>query len=56
MGMAEAGEKTGSSQTRTQEDEFRSALESATSSILNAESFRKPYPLIRFRDFFPSDF
>ena len=56
MGMAEAGEKTGLSQTRKQEDEFRSALESATSSILNAEAFRKPYPLIRFRDFFPSDF
>ena len=31
-------------------------LESATNSILNAEAFRKPYPLIRFRDFFPSDF
>jgi hypothetical protein len=56
MGMAEAGEKTGLSQTCKQEDEFRSALESATSSILNAEAFRKPYPLIRFRDFFPSDF
>src|SRR5580700_3401074 len=56
MGMAEAGEKTGLSQTCKQEDEFRSALESATSSILNAEEFRKPYPLIRFRDFFPSDF
>src|SRR3984957_9067815 len=56
MGIAEAGEKTGLSQTRKQEDEFRSALESATSSILNAEAFRRPYPLIRFRDFFPSDF
>src|SRR5580698_3410242 len=56
MGMAEAGEKTGLSQTCKQEDEFRSALESATSSILNAEAFRKPYPLIRFRDFFPADF
>src|SRR5580704_11464120 len=56
MGMAEAGEKTGLSQTRKQEDEFRSALESATSSILNAEAFRRPYPLIRFHDFFPSDF
>ena len=56
MGMAEAGEKAGFSQTRKQEDEFRQALESATNSILNAEAFRKPYPLIRFRDFFPSDF
>ena len=56
MGMAEAGEKAGLSQKRKQTDEFRRALESATSSILNAEAFRKPYPLIRFRDFFPSDF
>src|ERR1700727_4038914 len=56
MGMAGAGEKPGLSQTRRQEDEFRSALESATSSILNAEAFRRPYPLIRLRDFFPSDF
>ena len=56
MGTAEASEKTGLSRTHTQADEFRSVLESATSSILNAEAFRKPYPLIRFRDFFPSDF
>src|ERR1700722_15713438 len=56
MGLAEAGEKTGVSQTRIQEDEFRQTLESATNSILNAEAFLKPYPLIRFRDFFPSDF
>ena len=55
-GMAEAGEKAGLSQKRTQTDEFRRALELATSSILNAEGFRKPYPLIRFRDFFPGDF
>src|ERR1700730_11905126 len=56
MGMAEASEKTGLSKTNRQEDDLRQALESATSSILNAEAFRKPYPLIRFRDFFPSDF
>jgi hypothetical protein len=56
MGMAEAGEMTGLSPTRTREDEFRAALESATNSILNAEAFRKPYPLILFHDFFPSDF
>jgi hypothetical protein len=56
MGMAEAGEKTGLSRTRAQEDEFRRALESATNSILRADAFRKPYPLILFRDFFPRDF
>ncbi len=56
MGMAEVGEKAGLSQTRTQEDEFRRVLESAISSILNAEAFCKPYPLIHFRNFFPSDF
>ena len=38
------------------DDEFRQVLECATNSILNAEAFRKPYPLIWFRDFFPSDF
>ena len=56
MGMAEAGEKAGASAERGQEDEFHRVLESATHSILDAEAFRKPYPLICFRDFFPSDF
>ena len=58
MGMAEAGEKAGSvAETTRQDDEFRAGSRiRATSSILNAEAFRKPYPLIRFRDFFPSDF
>ena len=40
-GMAEAGEKAGLSWKRTQTDEFRRALKSATSSILNAEGFRR---------------
>ena len=56
MGMAEATEDAGSSQTLADGDEFRRVLKSATDSILAAEAFRKPYPLIRFRDFFPSDF
>ena len=56
MGMAEASEKAGSSLNDAADDEFRQVLESAINSILNAEAFRKPYPLIRFRDFFPSDF
>ena len=56
MGMAEAGEKVGSSWNRTADGEFGAVLESATNSILTAEAFVKPYPLIRFHDFFPSDF
>jgi hypothetical protein len=56
MGMAEATEDAGSSQMLADEDEFRRVLKSATDSILAAEAFLKPYPLIRFRDFFPSDF
>jgi hypothetical protein len=55
-GLAEAGEKAGSSLNDAADNEFRRVLESATNAILNAEAFRKPYPLIRFRDFFPSDF
>jgi hypothetical protein len=54
--VAEASEQVGSSLNDAADDEFRRVLESATNSILNAEAFRKPYPLIRFRDFFPSDF
>jgi hypothetical protein len=55
-GVAEASEKAGSYRNDAADDEFRQVLECATNSILNAEAFRKPYPLIRFRDFFPSDF
>jgi hypothetical protein len=36
--------------------EYEEVLESATHAILDAEVFHKPYPLIHFRDFFPSDF
>ena len=56
MGVAEASEKADSYRNDAANDEFRRALECATNSILNAEAFRKPYPLIRFRDFFSSDF
>ena len=56
MGMAEVSEKALSSRQRAEGDEFRRVLESATNSILTTEAFRKPYPLIRFRNFFPSDF
>ena len=54
--IAEAGAKAGVSQMRAAEDEFRRVLQCAVDSVLNAEAFRKPYPLIRFRDFFPGDF
>jgi hypothetical protein len=56
MGVAEASEKASSYLNDAAGDEFRRVLECATTSILTAEAFRKPYPLIRFRDFFPSDF
>ncbi|HZZ23957.1 MAG TPA: hypothetical protein VFE60_15875 [Roseiarcus sp.] len=56
MDVAEASEKAGSSRKLVEGDEFRRVLEAATNSILNTEAFRKPYPLIRFRDFFPSGF
>src|SRR3984893_14908610 len=56
MGVAEASEKAGSYRNDAADDESRQVLECASNSILNAEVFRKPYPLIRFRDFFPSDF
>lgn len=55
-GMAGTSEKVGSSQKRVAEDEFPRVLECATNAILAAEAFRKPYPLIHFHGFFPSDF
>jgi hypothetical protein len=54
--MAEVSEKAGASEKRPAEGQFGAVLESATHSILTAEAFRKPYPLIRFQNFFPSDF
>ncbi len=56
MGMAEANEKAGLSQERAADDEYRRVLECATNAILAADAFRKPYPLIHFHRFFPSDF
>ena len=56
MGVAGTSEIAGSSQKRAADDEFGQVLESATNSILTAEAFVKPYPLIRFHDFFPNDF
>jgi hypothetical protein len=56
MSVAETGEMAGSSQKSGPGDEFGAVLESATNAILNAETFRKPYPLISFQNFFPRDF
>ena len=56
MSVAETGEMAGSSQKSGPGDEFGAVLRSATNAILNAETFRKPYPLISFQKFFPSDF
>jgi hypothetical protein len=56
MGMAEASERSSPYLNDDAGDEFRRVLGSATTSILTAEAFRKPYPLVRFRDFFPGDF
>jgi hypothetical protein len=55
-GVAEAIEHASSYRNDAASDEFPRVLECATQAIRNAEAFRKPYPLIRFRDFFPTDF
>ncbi|HTZ68384.1 MAG TPA: hypothetical protein VMB83_13180 [Roseiarcus sp.] len=56
MENAAAGEMAGALERPAPEDEFRAVLENATHAILAAETFRKPYPLIRFENFFPSGF
>ena len=56
MEKAAAGELAGPPERPALKDEFQTVLESAVQSILAAEAFRKPYPLIRFQNFFPSDF
>jgi hypothetical protein len=56
MGAAEASEKASSYLNEPADNEFRRVLDSAVNAILTAEVSRKPYPLIQFREFFPSDF
>ena len=46
-GMAEASERASSSLNDASDDEFRRILDSATNSILAAQAWRKPYPLIK---------
>jgi hypothetical protein len=56
MDGAGIGETAEALAAPAREGEYEAVLESATSAILNAQSFERPYPLILFRDFFPSDF
>ncbi len=55
-GVAEASERARASGKSATVGDFRAVLKSATGSILAAEAFRKPYPLIHFTNFFPGDF
>jgi len=55
-GLAETREKAGSVQARAPEHEYEAVRANAVNAILSAQAFRKPYPLILFQNFFPSDF
>jgi hypothetical protein len=56
MDGAGIGEMAGARATAPAHEAYGAVLESATSSILDAQTFEAPYPLIVFRDFFPADF
>jgi hypothetical protein len=56
MDRAGIGETAEPAEAPAPDWEYETALQSATSAILNARLFEKPYPLILFRDFFPSGF
>jgi hypothetical protein len=56
MDSSVIGQEACASERRAPEGEYEEVLECATNAILNAEAFHKPYPLIHFRGFFPSDF
>ncbi len=56
MGVAGIGEMAGALAGPAPDGEYGAVLECATSAILNARTFDRPYPLILFRDFFPADF
>jgi hypothetical protein len=55
-GVAGTGEIIGAAAARPPAGDYATVLASATNSLLDAETFRSPYPLILFRDFFPADF
>ncbi len=56
MERAGIGETAEAVATPAPDGEYGTVLESATSAILNAQTFQSPYPLILFRNFFPGDF
>ena len=56
MDAAAVGEATGARASALGNDEYEAVLNSATRSVLDAQMFEKPFPLINFRDFFPAEF
>jgi hypothetical protein len=56
MDRVQIGERPGAPERRASDGKFEEVLGSATGSILRAEYFEAPYPLIVFRDFFPGQF
>ncbi len=56
MEMAGAAQGLAAAQEPGRDDEYGRVLESATTAIGTAETFRSPYPHIFFRNFFPADF
>ena len=56
MDRAGVGEMAEALMTPQPDQEFGTVLSHATGSILNAQLFEAPYPLILFRDFFPAEF
>ena len=56
MDRAGVGEMAEALATPAKNGEYGAVLECATRSILNAQTFEAPYPLILFRDFFPGEF
>ena len=56
MDRAGIGEIAEASAALAPGGEYGAVLQSATASILSAEGIDRPFPLILFRDFFPSDF
>src|SRR5271170_6391422 len=56
MDGAGIGVMTGALAIAPADEAYGAVLQSATRSILGAQTFEAPYPLIVFRDFFPADF
>jgi hypothetical protein len=56
MNGAGIGQMAGALAAPAPDGEYRAVLDCAVSAILDAQSFKRPYPLILFRNFFPADF